>query len=111
MGLPLSNGGPRPDRPTGAERGDPVILGTGPSSVDGSPDARETLRMQTPDEAREIYEVIVRLMERFPAASREEVVSVVAAEHEALTGNPIRDFVPVLVEKQAKRRLKLVHAQ
>lgn len=67
--------------------------------------------MQTPDEAKEIDEVIERLMTKFPTATRDEVVEVVSKEHEALMGNRVRDFVPVLVEKQAKRRLKTVHVR
>lgn len=62
--------------------------------------------MQTPDEERELAEVIDRLMKKFPAARREEVEAAVSAEHLALDGNPVRDFVPVLVEKQAKKRLR-----
>ncbi len=67
--------------------------------------------MQTPDEAKEIDEVIDRLMTKFPTATRDEVVEAVSREHEALMGNRVRDFVPVLVEKQAKRRLRTVHAR
>lgn len=67
--------------------------------------------MQTPDESKEIDEVIERLMKKFPTATRDEVVEAVSEEHEALTGNRVRDFVPVLVEKQAKKRLKPVHAR
>lgn len=67
--------------------------------------------MQTPDESKEIDEVIDRLMKKFPSATRDEVVEAVSKEHEALTGHRVRDFVPVLVEKQAKKRLKPVHAR
>lgn len=67
--------------------------------------------MQTPDEAKEIDEVIDRLMAKFPDATRDEVVDAVSAEHQALMGNRVRDFVPVLVEKQAKRRLRTVHVR
>jgi hypothetical protein len=67
--------------------------------------------MQTPDEAKEIDEVIERLMIKFPTATRDEVVEAVSQEHQALTGNRVRDFVPVLVEKQAKRRLRTVHVR
>jgi hypothetical protein len=67
--------------------------------------------MQTPDEAKEIDEVIDRLMIKFPTATRDEVVDAVSQEHEALMGNRVRDFVPVLVEKQAKRRLRTVHVR
>ena len=67
--------------------------------------------MQTPDEAKEIDEVIERLMIKFPTATRDEVVEAVSQEHQALTGNRVRDFVPVLVEQQAKRRLRTVHVR
>lgn len=67
--------------------------------------------MQTPDEAKEIDEVIDRLMAKFPTATRDEVVEAVSKEHQALMGNRVRDFVPVLVEKQAKRRLRTVHVR
>jgi hypothetical protein len=67
--------------------------------------------MQTPDESKEIDEVIDRLMKKFPTATREEVVAAVSKEHEALMGNRVRDFVPVLVEKQAKKQLKTAHAR
>jgi hypothetical protein len=67
--------------------------------------------MQTPDEAKEIDEVIDRLMAKFPTATRDEVVDAVSKEHQALMGNRVRDFVPVLVEKQAKRRLRTVHVR
>lgn len=65
--------------------------------------------MQTPDEERELEEVIDRLTEMFPTASQDEILTAVTEEHAALTGNPIRDFVPVLVEKAAKKRLKASH--
>ncbi len=66
--------------------------------------------MQTPDEERELAEVIDRLTKRFPTASAAEVEGAVNVEYLALEGNPVRDFVPVLVEKQAKKRLKHAHA-
>jgi hypothetical protein len=65
--------------------------------------------MQTPDEDRELAEVIDRLMRKFPTAGREEVEGAVTVEYLALEGNPVRDFVPVLVEKQAKKRLRTAH--
>jgi hypothetical protein len=39
------------------------------------------------------------------------VVAAVSKEHQALVGHRVRDFVPVLVEKQAKNRLKTAHAR
>ncbi|TYL50256.1 three-helix bundle dimerization domain-containing protein [Agromyces mariniharenae] len=66
----------------------------------------ETPTIQTPDEERELAEVIDRLITRFPAARRAEVEGAVTVEYLALDGNRVRDFVPVLVEKQAKKRLE-----
>ena len=50
--------------------------------------------------------VIERLTKQYRSATRAEIEGAVAVEYLALTDNPIRDFVPVLVEKQAKKRLK-----
>ena len=57
-------------------------------------------------EAREIDEVIVRLREKFPSITEERIRDVVAEEHRAFAGRPIRDFVPVFVERAAIERLR-----
>lgn len=49
--------------------------------------------------------VIDRLAERFPDKPRSAIEEVVAEEHGLFNDGPIRDFVPVLVERAAKRRL------
>ncbi|WP_165478399.1 hypothetical protein [Arthrobacter sp. S39] len=49
--------------------------------------------------------VIDRLVQRFPDKPRTEVEEIVSEEANALDG-PIRDYVPVLVERAAKDRLK-----
>lgn len=64
---------------------------------------------QPPDEASAIYEVIVHMMDTFPSVTRDEVVHVVAEEHQALNGTPVRDHVPAVVEMQAKMRLQADH--
>jgi hypothetical protein len=53
-------------------------------------------------EAREIDEVVERLSERFPQEHPDRIRAVVDAAHEQFAGNPIRDFVPVFVERAAK---------
>ena len=53
-------------------------------------------------EAREIDEVIQRLQERFPDLSGEQIRQAVTDAHRAFEGRPIRDFVPVFVERAAK---------
>jgi len=66
--------------------------------------------MQNPEasahEAREIDEVIARLREKFPSITEERIRVVVAEEHRTFAGRPIRDFVPVFVERAAIERLR-----
>ena len=62
--------------------------------------------MDHTEEARAVDEVIDRLVGRFPDLSRDRIASVVETAHLELEGNPVRDFVPVLVERTAKQRLK-----
>lgn len=57
-------------------------------------------------ESREIDEVIERLRERFPSADVDRIREIVAEEHRAFDGRPIRDFVPVFVERSAAARLR-----
>ena len=53
-------------------------------------------------EEREINEVVERLSARFPQERPDRIRAVVDAAHEQFQGNPIRDFVPVFVERAAK---------
>lgn len=67
--------------------------------------------MSNPDSAdiseqRSVEEVIDRLGTKFPDVDRATIQSIVAEEHDAFDGRPVRDFVPVLVEKRAKQRVK-----
>ena len=56
-------------------------------------------------ESRELNEVVERLLERFPEMQEERVRSVVTKAHEKFANNPIRDFVPVFVERSAREEL------
>ena len=57
-------------------------------------------------EAREIDEVIERLRQRFPTVDEDRIRGVVREEHRTFAGRPIRDFVPVFVERAAAERLR-----
>lgn len=57
-------------------------------------------------ESRAIDEVIDRLQARFPHVPRERIREVVSVEHAAFAGRPIRDFVPVFVERGAADKLR-----
>ena len=63
--------------------------------------------MNAEDEASAVDEVVDRLAARFPDVSRDRVAAIVGEEHLELEGNPIRDFIPVLVEREARERLRV----
>ncbi len=68
--------------------------------------------MENHEELRAISEVSRRLQEKFPHVRPESVDAVVATVHQQYDGRPIRDFVPVLVERDAAARLASpVHAR
>jgi len=56
-------------------------------------------------ERRELNEVVERLLQRFPDMPEERVRAVVTRAHEKFVDNPIRDFVPVFVERAARDEL------
>ena len=56
-------------------------------------------------ESRELDEVVERLLLRFPDLQEDRVRSVVTKAHAKFVGNPIRDFVPVFVERSARDEL------
>ena len=58
-----------------------------------------------PDEQQAMEHVAARLMEQYPDATRERVDEVVDEEHQRYDGRPVRDLVPVLVERAAQDRL------
>ncbi len=58
------------------------------------------------DEARAVTDVALRLAVSFPAVGSEVVQGAVRTSHEQFAGSPIRDFVPVLVERMAMARLR-----
>ena len=66
--------------------------------------------MDAEHEEHGVAQVIERLAVQFPELERDQVEQVVHAAHQALSGNPIRDFVPVLVEHDAKEQLRQVIA-
>lgn len=71
----------------------------------------QTGRMGPSDEEQAVHAVIDRLAGRFPQLEREDIATVVHEAHHELDGNPIRDFVPVLVEHEARERLQATGAQ
>ncbi|VXB96773.1 putative enzyme [Arthrobacter sp. 9AX] len=71
--------------------------------VDSPSGGVETLAMTNEPEA--LMAVVERLAERFPEEHRSVIEEIVAEEHGLLDDGPIRDYIPVLVERAAKLRL------
>jgi len=59
------------------------------------------------DEDRAMENIVDRLSQRFPSLTRDHVQQVVDEEFARLEEGRIRDFVPVLVEHAAKKRLSI----
>jgi hypothetical protein len=62
-------------------------------------------------EQRSVEEVVDRLTKKYPDVDRGEIEQIVAEERQAYAGRPVRDFVPVLVEKSAKKRVKALEQE
>ena len=56
-------------------------------------------------EARALAEVVERLVARFPDVAENRVREIVRAAHQEFANRPIRDYVPVFVERTAKDEL------
>ena len=58
------------------------------------------------DEAKAVSMIVQRLQESFPQVPADQVQHLVHRSYEEFTGRPIRDFVPVLVERMARNDLR-----
>ena len=57
-----------------------------------------------------IEQVVVRLTHRYPAIPQATVASVVLETHARFDGRPLRDFIPLLVERNVKSALERLGA-
>ncbi|MGC5224503.1 three-helix bundle dimerization domain-containing protein [Micromonospora sp. DT81.3] len=62
--------------------------------------------MDSSARGREIAAIIERLEKQFPDVAPPEVEAVTLEAHDAFNDHPIKTFVPVLVERHARERLK-----
>lgn len=62
--------------------------------------------MNRSEEERAIAEAAERLMKVFPDVSPATVERAITESRPEFAGNPIRDFVPLFVERAAKHRLR-----
>jgi uncharacterized protein YbaR (Trm112 family) len=61
---------------------------------------------QVEKENQEVDKVVERLTGRFPDTSPIEIAAIVHEEHDKLAESKIRDFIPVLIEHEARDRLR-----
>jgi len=61
--------------------------------------------MATEDELRAVEQVVDRLSAKFSHMPAQRICEVVDQTYHEFDGAPIRDFVPIMVEKSAKDRL------
>jgi hypothetical protein len=67
--------------------------------------------MEHGDELQAVLEVRDRLQDKFSHVRPAEVARTVDEAYHEFDGHPIRDFVPVLVERAAADRLRGIPAQ
>ncbi|MBF6278433.1 MULTISPECIES: three-helix bundle dimerization domain-containing protein [Nocardia] len=61
--------------------------------------------MAANDEDQQIAALVARLTVEFPALGADTIEALVAEVHRGFDGRPVRDFVPLLVERGVLRRL------
>jgi hypothetical protein len=52
-----------------------------------------------------IEQVVERLARSYPAVPSQTIVDVVRASHARFDGRPLRDYVPLFVERESRRHL------
>jgi hypothetical protein len=68
---------------------------------------RKLVRVSTDiDDAETVRQVVERLEKKFPDVPRDQIEAVAQTEFDALAGRPVRDFLTILTERAAKKRLK-----
>jgi hypothetical protein len=63
-------------------------------------------RRHTSSEAEAMARVVERLRQQFPEVPPDAIDAIVNGHYEAFDGRPVRDFVPVLVERATRADLE-----
>jgi hypothetical protein len=58
------------------------------------------------DDEDTIRQVVDRLQEKLPDTPRAELERVAREEFDAISGRPVRDYLSILTERAAKKRIK-----
>jgi anti-sigma-K factor RskA len=79
--------------------------------IDVAQECEETQIVTTDiDDEETIRQVVDRLEKKFPALPRAQIEDVARAEFMALSDRPVRDFLTILTERAAKKRLRKTDA-
>lgn len=74
--------------------------------VPAVPAQRRAERAVLHSEARALTDMIDRLATHFPLHSRATVAEIVGQAHQGYDDSDLRDFIPLLVEREARQMLK-----
>ena len=66
----------------------------------------QNTRRHTSSEAEAMARVVERLRQQFPEVHPNAIDAIVNGHYEAFDGRPVRDFVPVLVERATRADLQ-----
>ncbi len=66
-------------------------------------------RKPSSNEAEAMSRVVERLRQQFPEVPPDALDAIVSGHYEAFDGRPVRDFVPVLVERATRADLQAGH--
>jgi hypothetical protein len=77
-----------------------------PEQVDDLVNGRQTSGVIELSEQTVIEQMVARLTSRYPTISESTVSSVVCDVHSRYDGRPLRDYVPLFVERHAKSELE-----
>ena len=75
-------------------------------AFDPAPQQAETEGVNRKEEDRAVEQIIVRLEEKFPNEPPTSIEKTVREQQLALARNPLRDYIPVLIEHAVKERLR-----
>jgi hypothetical protein len=79
------------------------------AQVDGPVNGGETSGVIELSEQTVIEQLVARLTSRYPTISESTVAGVVRDVHSRFEGRPLRDYIPLLVERNAKNELDRMH--
>ena len=83
------------------------MLLPGNPAIDDYPSGHHTQVVTTEmDDEDTIRQVVDKLAEKYPEMPRNEIQPVVENEFNGLSGRPVRDYLSILTERAAKKRIR-----